>query len=702
MEMIDLFLFDKEKNVIGILPQNDLISYVQQQELNGTINAEVEGVYSEIIEKAVYFGSKDVEQENIFWRYKIISADVNSSDRTFSFKGIFELFDDLKNRTVIKDKRPQNLSANNALNALLQGTTWQVGNVNSRNISSSNWYYKSSIEAFWDFLKKWRVEFKPRMIFSNGKVVAKYIDIANQISDNYGKWYEYGDKLLNITAEADTSNLATAFYIRGKGEEHTNEDGEVTGYGRRITIADVEWSKSKGDPENKPKGQEYIVLEEATKLYGFEDGTPRFDVIILEDIEDKQELIKAGYQEALRLSRPQRQFKATITEDEFAELGEISTIIDTRLNIRYQTRTFKIKRDFLNKKIKEIEFGDRLVKSRTETITDIADKKVQENSAKIDNKINNLRTELIGKQEEVAKSKLQEIRDDLISKYWSTTAYTYNLQPDNEYKLPAGIYSFTAPIDKNPSRAIYLGGGLLMISNSKRSDGQWDWTTVADGAGVNANAINAGTIDASKINVVNLRAESINSGVLQGDNSYYDLRNGTIKTTQSGRSNVMRHGQYFIMRGSDEILNISNYVGDGRDAYIIEGSGADSLRLGKSNRQGDYSRDYLTFNDRQNRAVLHTDFYRIVNGYNVPVPYNLAGQTTVDNIPAGGSSYVDITYGFNFSSLPVVVVSVNNGSPELFPVGTSAISRSGFRIHVKNNWNRSNSITVNWIAMEMR
>ena len=706
--MIDLYLFDKNKEVIGIVPSKNLISYDQTQELNNLITASFETVYFEKLEEALYFGSKDIEDESIFWRYKIVNFSKNSDNKTFSVEGIFELFDDLKNRKIFKDIRPRNKSAEYALNMLLEGTTWKIGKINSNHTATSTWYYETALDAFRDFIKKWRVEFKPRITFKDGKVVDKFIDIENQISDNYGKWYEYGDKLLKVTAESNNADIATAFYIRGKGEEKFEDTGESTGgFGRRINIADVVWSKEKGDPIDKPKGQEYLEIKEATKLYGFEDGSPRFDVIILEDIEDKQELIKAGYQEALRLSRPQRQFKATITEDEFAELGEISTIIDPRLNIRYQTRTFKVKRDFLNSKIKEIEFGDRLVKSRSETITDIADKKAEQKSletkTELAKQIGEVRQEFKNSQksQEEIFEEIKKRASDLIKQGFGGHVKIY----------PDRILILADSDDEKTARKVWQWNknGLGFSSTGVNGYYTMAWTyegqfntdfILADG--ITANKITSGTIDASKINVVNLRAESINSGVLQGDSSYYDLKNGTIKTTQSGRSNVMRHGQYFIFRGSDEILNISNYVGDGRDAYIIEGSGADSLHIGKSNRQGSYTRDYLTFNDSQNRAVLHTDFYRIVNGYSLPVPYNKAGQISVNNIPAGGSSYVDITYGFNFSSLPVVVVSVNNGSPELFPVGTSAISRSGFRIHVKNNWNRSNSITVNWIAMEMR
>ena len=43
-------------------------------------------------------------------------------------------------------------------------------------------------------------------------------------------------------------------------------------YGRRITFADVVWTKKDGNPVDKPAGQEYLIDPEATALYGFSDG----------------------------------------------------------------------------------------------------------------------------------------------------------------------------------------------------------------------------------------------------------------------------------------------------------------------------------------------------------------------------------------------------------------------------------------------
>ena len=59
-----------------------------------------------------------------------------------------------------------------------------------------------------------------------------------------------------------------------------------TGYGRRITFADVEWSKANGDPLDKPKGQEWLEDPDATKQLGFSDGHMRIGLEVFEDVDD--------------------------------------------------------------------------------------------------------------------------------------------------------------------------------------------------------------------------------------------------------------------------------------------------------------------------------------------------------------------------------------------------------------------------------
>lgn len=356
------------------------------------------------------------------------------------------MFDDLKAYDVIRDKRPKNVSALAGITTVLEGSRWQVGNVTSTKIGTANWYYVSRLEAFWEYLEVWGVEFKPRMTYSKGKITGRYIDVANRLSDDYGKWYEYGDKLMQVTAEQASDSLYTAFIGRGKGEETGD------GFGRRIGFDKVVWTKESGKPVDKPINQDFIEIPEATAEYGYSDGKPRTTVVIFEDTKDSNLLIQQTYDYAINECRPKLQMKANVIEGGLSELGETGAVIRGDLGIRYKTRVFKVVRNFLNKNDKKVEFGDEIV---------ISSAKRNSNTANA-----------IKKQEEQTIYWLDAIQQQLTDSFFNEDGYNYDLKAGNEYDLPGGLYSFNRPIDENPTKLIYIGAGKMAIANSKNPDGR--------------------------------------------------------------------------------------------------------------------------------------------------------------------------------------------------------------------------------------
>lgn len=495
-----VYLFDKNKTLIEPISPDNITVTDQEIELNGLIKHEVSGIYTNSVDDAHFFGVVDIDDESNFLMYKIDNK--KTADSIFSLSGTYILFDDLNGRGgVVKDRRPQNESVTSILPTILSGTGWQIGQVRTSQTGTSNYYYVSKLEAFWDFLEKWNVEFKPRITFTQGRITGKYIDIYDEISSDYGKWYEYGDKLLTVTKEESSTNIFTAFIGRGKGEEVGD------GYGRRIGFEDVEWSIDNGDPVDKPLGQDYVEIPEATALYGYEDGTPRFTVVEFSDIEIEEELLRATYEHAVEESRPKAQFKSDVIEDGVAQVGETVAIIRDDINIRYKTRIFKLKRDFKNKRIKSIDFGDQLVRSQA-----------QRNKAVMQS---------IKDSERVNLDWLNSLRESIVDSYFNDDGYNYDLRADNEYELPGGYYSFDRPIDEDPTKVIYMGAGRLLIANSKTPNGEWEWRTAATGDGFVADEINTGTLNADLVRIMS-------------DNANITIdRNGFLASHDDGTSTSM-------------------------------------------------------------------------------------------------------------------------------------------------------------------
>lgn len=505
-----VFLFDKNKELIEIISPEDISDNEQTGELNALITHYVAGKHSKKVDEAHFFGMHDVDDDSIFLMYKIDKR--NTENKRFEVDGTHILFDDLKGRGgVMKDRRPSNEPVQRILPDILRGTGWTLGNVYTSNTGTSNYYYVSKLQAFWDFLEKWSVEFVPRITYSKGKIVRKEIDIYNQLSGDHGKWYEKGDKLLTVLKEEDSSGVYTAFIGRGKGEEVGD------GFGRRIGFEEIEWSTNNGDPVNKPLGQDYVEIPWATDEYGYEDGSARYLIVEFEDIDDKTELLEATYTYGIEESRPKAHFRSNVIESGRAELGEIVNIISDDENIRYKTRIFKLKRDFKRKKVKTIEFGDKLVKTRAERAAAV-DKTIRQKE------LQNLEW-------------LDQIREEIVDSYFNNDGYNYELKAGNEYDLPGGYYSFNRPIDENPTKVIYMGAGQLLISNSKKPNGEWDWRTAATGDGFVADVVNTGT----------LRAEVIyNSGIA----TFGDVDDATGDAVDGIKDDLATEGRTIIHGGN--------------------------------------------------------------------------------------------------------------------------------------------------------
>lgn len=513
-----IYLFDKAKTLLTAIDPQQITEHQQEITLNGLITAAAATRYAPEVEQAQFFGAKDIDDEGIFWMYKIDR--LAKTDGMALLDGTYVLFDDLAGRGIMKDRRPKNEGAATVLADILEGTGWQVGNVNTTHTGTSNYYYVSKLTAFWDFLEKWRVEFKPRITMTGSTITGKYIDIADRLSQDYGKWYEYGSNLLTITAERAAVPY-TAFIGRGKGEEVGD------GYGRRITFEGVEWT-TPTDPVNKPLEQDWVEVPEATAAYGYEDGSPRIGIVEFPEIADPAELLQATYDYAMEMARPAVQFSSSVVETGTAEAGETVTILRPDTGIRYKTRIFKYKRNFLTGKVRSVEFGDQLQASTAQRAAELtAEAKARE--------VESL-------------SLLQTLRDAITAAYFNSDGYNYDLPAGNAYGLPGGFYSFDAPIDQSPTQVIYMGAGKLLIANSKDPAGQWVWRVAADGNGIVADAITTGI----------LNAERIKAGILQSTNAenptWIDMETGQFNF--AGR--VTYDGAAFYIDGSSVDLTNNN------------------------------------------------------------------------------------------------------------------------------------------------
>lgn len=494
-----LFLFNNDEKLIGTVSP---LEGIQNEEINKIQTIECTTVYSELIEKASYIGHKDYSDNRIFHLYKIDHV-TKTSTTDVKIVGVHTFFDDMESDGYVKDFRPTNRELVGVLTTILDGSRWQLGTVNIQRRYTGNFYYVTRKEALSKLIEATQIEIKPRLEFSRGKITGRYLDVFTRLGGRNGKVFVHGRDLLTVSEKKSQGAIYTAVVGRGKGEET-----DTGGYGRRISFKDVEWRRTSGQPVDKPVGQEYVEIPAMTKLYGFEKGTkPRIKIVEFQDETDKEKLLRLSYEWLEKNSRMQVEYSAKVLNVGNLELGDTVGIFNPKLGIKYETRVFKVKRNLVNNKLTEFGIGDKVNTSPFSRTIELA------------KEMKNFQDDTV--------YWLEKIRERLSDKLINEDGYNYDLKADNEYRVPAGYYSFDKPIDQNPTKVVYMGAGKIAIANSKKPTGEWNWKTFLDGTGATLDLINTGVLRAGRIQSADGR-------------SYWDLDTGEFHMEQSAINEAVK------------------------------------------------------------------------------------------------------------------------------------------------------------------
>ena len=359
-----IYLFNQIEELIDVIDEANLAEFTHTIELNQFDRASFEipvDYKPNIIKEAQFFGFQSRDRAFCLFRISEKSYDIG-----LTIQGIDRAESDLHS-FIIEDKRPGG-TASDVLREILEGTGYQLGNVDGLTRTGRlSFYYISVRQALVKIIESYACEFKIRYTFVENKIIGRYIDLNQRFGRVTGHQFEYGSNILNVIFEESSDDVVTALIGCGKGEEKTNESGEATGgYGRRIQFKDVVWSVSKGDPVDKPAGQNYVTNESAKDVYGLHQNGEikhRFGVYTNEDIEDPVELLKATYNELQRLSVPIVTFKANLLDlanaiEQDIWIGDRVGIVRDQIGIAFGARIHKLTIDKLNDNRSVAELGD--------------------------------------------------------------------------------------------------------------------------------------------------------------------------------------------------------------------------------------------------------------------------------------------------------------------------------------------------------
>ena len=383
-----IYLFDKDEQLIKVVRRNAIKSALQKYALtidnyvSDRLTVEMKALNDDEFEKVEFMAIQSMENTHLFHYFYIAQKSTKGEISTFT--GVQSGIEELR-KTPVFDKRPKNTPAKPVINELLQGTNWQARFVADTTNHSTNFYYTSVFDALKKLCKVWGLEMQFFVEMNSNGLGARYIDFKKKIGEAVGKRVVYGHNALEILKEVERTNIFTALIGRGKGEqvssaEESGKGGD--GYGRKITFEDVVWSKAKGDPLDKPKGQKYLEIPEMTKVYGIKNsnGTmrPKIGFTDFSEEEDPNELIKLTYQTLINSARPQLTLKTSSVYLKGVKIGDTIRVVRHDKKLDYDTRIFEITFNRLNDQSSDIKLGDQIGESSSSKVQAVADKAVEE------------------------------------------------------------------------------------------------------------------------------------------------------------------------------------------------------------------------------------------------------------------------------------------------------------------------------------
>lgn len=517
---------------------------------------------------------------------------------------------------VVQDIRPYDVTASTALTSILQGTLWEVGTIYVNPTGGSNFYWVSAWEAVVEAETVWGVRFEPRLTFNGTQITGRFLDIVSASGTFYGVRLTLDRNVSQAGVTYDDRELATAMYGRGKGEIVGSTDAGDPTYGRKLDFSSVAWSTANGDPADKPEGQTYVEDVAATAAWG-RNGVPRYRVIEF-DTDDPAELLTLTWEALEATNAPKITIDMTVADlqrigyaQEGMGLGDLVNVILQPLGIVQQARVVQLDEDLLYPENTRPVIGDYRA--------NIIYKDVQ---------INN--TAQVGAQ-------IGQNAPGLLQGFIDTAVIGIMSSKTNRYTLPDGSEVYET---EDGTKAVRFSGAGILLANGKTSSGDWNWRTAINGAGVNANTITSGTINANLIQLLGT-GTYFDGTTLRiqhptlGENTYTEIDTNGMRMISNGQivGGLYKDSSGQVVTASGTLFNPASpvfqaYVGSHTSAGL-EGTGI------AMSYNGQYGGNIGVFTQEETPgappagAAFVTPGRMILDGKNIQIFSNDGGDITV-------------------------------------------------------------------------
>lgn len=285
--------------------------------------------------------------------YRILKKNIEGAVCTFF--GIEESYYCVEKQAPLSEMRFNNQNPRYVIEKIIKGEKYDnageikmygyYGNGSQTSNFSGTFCNQTRLSALNEISEKCNLEFEfeTKINPSTRQNEGTYVKVVNQIGKDTGVIFEYGSNLLKIIYETDYSECYSRAIGLGKGEEVGD------GFGRRINLEGVSGSGIGG-------GMTKITANRFVEYHNTNSTATK--IVVFDECTDKKELLLLTAKWLEENWRPKVHFKTEGYNTKTLNIGDRVTVVRHDIDIRYDTRIFKITRDLKDPKQVNYEFGE--------------------------------------------------------------------------------------------------------------------------------------------------------------------------------------------------------------------------------------------------------------------------------------------------------------------------------------------------------
>lgn len=249
------------------------------------------------------------------------------------------------------------------ITAVLSGTRWSVSTAQTPDSPSVATYTpfpestlnKTVLGVLQMLAAQYGLHLDCNIVYAEAGITGRYVTLKSEIGRDDGYTFEYNHNISSIERVVDSTDIKTAVIPMG-GLPENSPIPDVN-----IDIKNEVWSYPT-NPANKPIGQDYLVDDSATALWGYSnplgDKLPRYFFYKNDTITNSAELISTAWEELQKVNFPKINYKIKVIDlyatngyNEYdwvnmrIGVGDIVNVVDRSFSITHVAITHVISRE---------------------------------------------------------------------------------------------------------------------------------------------------------------------------------------------------------------------------------------------------------------------------------------------------------------------------------------------------------------------